>query len=70
MSRKLGKPVYLIKLQLEKSTVHLIHEKYGFDPLGQSLSEDSFGLDTDTADGVHHDQSSVSDSQSSGNLNE
>ena len=61
--------LYLIKLQLEKSTVHLVHEKYGLDSLSQSLSQDGLGLDTDTTDSIYHNQSSISHTQSGCYLN-
>ena len=38
----------LSKLKLEKSSVHFVHEKNGTNPLSNSLSEYSLGLDTHT----------------------
>merc|ERR1719429_566336 len=58
----------LLQLQLQQSSVHLVHEEDGSDPLSDGLSEDSLGLDTDTGDTVHHHQSSVSDTESSSHL--
>jgi len=60
--------VLLADLELEESSVDLVDDNDGLDSLGKSLSKDGLGLDTDTIDGVNDDESSVSDSESGGNL--
>lgn len=60
--------VLLGALKLEQSTVDLVNTQDGLDTLGQGLTQDSLGLDTDTGDTVDNDQSTVSDTQGSGNL--
>ena len=60
----------LVQLQLEKGSVHLVHEDDGLDPLGEGLSEDGLGLDTDTGHGIYDNQGSVSYSESSCYLGE
>lgn len=60
--------VLLLDLQLEQSSVDLVDDKDGLDSLGQRLSQDSLGLDTDTLDTVDDDKSTIGDSESGGNL--
>jgi hypothetical protein len=60
--------ILLGDLKLEKSTVNLVDTQNGLDTLGQGLTQDSLGLDTDTRDTVDDDQSTVSDTESSSNL--
>ena len=40
--------IFLLQLQLQQSTVHLVHEKDRLDPFGDGLSQDGFSLHTDT----------------------
>jgi hypothetical protein len=60
--------VLLAELELEKSTVDLVDDKDGLDALTKSLAEHSLGLNADTLDGVDDDESTVSDTESGGNL--
>lgn len=60
--------ILLGDLKLEKSTVDLVDDDDGLDALTKSLSEHSLGLDTDTLDGVDDDESTISDTESGGNL--
>jgi hypothetical protein len=60
--------ILLGALQLEKSTINLVDAQNGLDTLGQGLTQDSLGLDTDTGDTVDNDQGTVSDTESGGNL--
>merc|ERR1719341_1182053 len=58
----------LAKLQLKESTVHLVHEENGPDPLGNGLPQHGLSLDTDTRDTVDNDKSSVGDTEGSGHF--
>lgn len=60
--------ILLGDLKLEKSTVDLVDDDDGLDALTKGLSEHSLGLDTDTLDGVDDDESTIGDTESSGNL--
>jgi hypothetical protein len=60
--------IFLGDLELEKSTVNLVDDQNGLDTLGQSLTQDSLGLDTDTGDTVDDDQGTVSDTESGSDL--
>ena len=55
-------------LKLEQGTVYLVDDDDGFDTFGKSLSEHSLCLDTDTLNAVDDDQSTISDTESGGNL--
>ena len=39
---------FLLKLQLKKSTVHLVHEQHRLDALSNGLAKDSLSLHTHT----------------------
>ncbi|KAI6748621.1 hypothetical protein HG530_015394 [Fusarium avenaceum] len=60
--------ILLGDLKLEKSTVDLVDDDDGLDALTKGLSQDSLGLDTDTLDGVDDNESTISDTESSGNF--
>ena len=60
--------VLLAELELEKSAVDLVDDKDGLDALTESLTEHGLGLDADTLNGVDDDESTVSDTESGGNL--
>jgi hypothetical protein len=60
--------ILLGDLELEKSTVNLVDAQNGLDTLGQGLTQDSLGLDTDTGDTVDDDKGTVSDTESSSDL--
>jgi hypothetical protein len=60
--------ILLGELELEKSAIDLVDDDNGLDTLTKSLTKDGLGLDTDTFDGVDDDESTVSDTESSGNL--
>ena len=60
--------VLLGDLQFEQSSVDLVDTQDGLDSLGQGLSQDSLGLDTNTFDTVDNDQGTVSDSKGSGDF--
>lgn len=51
-------------MQLKKGTVDLVDDDNGLNPLTQSLSEHSLGLDTDTLNSIDHDQGTVGDTES------
>jgi hypothetical protein len=51
-----------------KSAVDLVDDKDGLDALTKSLTEHGLGLNADTLDGVDDDESTVSDTESGGNL--
>jgi hypothetical protein len=57
-----------IKLELEETTVELVNGENRLDTLSQRLAEHSLGLNRHTVDTVNHHQSSVSDTERSGNL--
>lgn len=56
--------ILLGDLELEKSTVDLVDTQDGLDALGQGLTQDGLGLDTDTGDTVDNDKGTVSDTES------
>jgi hypothetical protein len=60
--------VLLGNLELEKSTVDLVDDDDWLDTLTKSLSKDGLGLDTDTLNGVDDNESTIGDTESSGNL--
>jgi hypothetical protein len=60
--------IFLGELELEKSAIDLVDDDNGLDALTKSLTKDGLGLDTDTFDGVDDNESTVSDTESSGNL--
>jgi hypothetical protein len=60
--------ILLGDLELEKSTVNLVDAKNGLDTLGQGLTQDGLGLDTDTGDTVDDDKGTVSDTESGSDL--
>jgi hypothetical protein len=60
--------VLLAELELEESAVDLVDDKDGLDALTESLTEYGLGLNADTLDGVDDDESTVSDTESGGNL--
>ncbi len=59
---------FLIDLQLEKGAIDFVDDNDGLDTLGQGLTEHSFCLHADTLDTVNNDESTVSDTESSGDL--
>ena len=59
---------FLVQLEFQKSSVHLVHKDDRSDSLLQSLTEDSLSLDTDTGYSIYNNQSSVSDTKSSSDL--
>jgi len=60
--------ILLGELELEESTVDLVDDDDGLDTLTKSLTEDGLGLDTDTLNGVDDDESTIGDTESSGNF--
>lgn len=60
--------ILLFDLELEQSSVDLVDDKHGLDSLGQRLSQDGLGLDTDTFDTVDNDKRTIGDSESGGDL--
>lgn len=60
--------ILLLDLELEKSTINLVDDDNRLDTLTKSLTEDGLGLDADTLNGVDDDESTISDTESSGNL--
>jgi len=57
-----------IELEFEKGSVHLVHEKNRLYTLGNSLSENGLGLDTDAGDAVDDDESTIGDSEGGGDF--
>lgn len=57
-----------VELELEDGSVDLVDHENGSDLLTHSLSEDSFGLDTNTFDTIDDDEGTVSNSEGSGNF--
>jgi len=57
-----------LDLELEQGTVDLVDDDDGLDTFNKSLSEYSLCLDADTLDTVDDDQSTISDTEGSGNL--
>lgn len=60
--------ILLGDLELEKSTIDLVDDNNWLDALTKSLAKDGLGLDADTLNGVDDDESSVGNTESSGNL--
>jgi len=60
--------ILLGDLELEKSTIDLVDAQNGLNTLGQGLTQDSLGLDTDTGDTVDNDKGTVSDTESGSDL--
>jgi hypothetical protein len=60
--------VLLGDLQLKQSSVNLVDDNNWLDSLTKSLTQDGLGLDTDTFNTVNNDQSTISNTQSGGNL--
>ena len=58
----------LRKTKLEKSTIDLVDDNNRLDTLTKSLTEHSLGLHTHTFDGIDDNESTISDTESSGNL--
>ena len=54
-----------LQLQLKKSTVHLVHEQDGANTLGNGLTQDGLGLDTNAGDAIDDDESTIGDTKSS-----
>jgi len=57
-----------LKLELKESTVELVDGDDGLDTLSKSLTKHSLGLHRHTLDAINHDESSVGDTKSRGNL--
>ena len=57
-----------INLEFEDTSVDLVNEEDGLNLLSESLSEDGLGLDADTFDVIDNDESSVSDTEGSGDF--
>lgn len=60
--------VFLGGLQLEQGAVDLVDDQDRLDTLGQSLAQDSLGLDADARHTVDNDQSTVGNAESGGDL--
>ena len=60
--------VLTLDLELEDTSVDLVDEENRLDFLTESLSEHSLGLDTDTLDVIDDDESTIGNSESSGDL--
>lgn len=60
--------ILLGDLEFEESTIDLVDDNDGLDSLTKSLSEDGFGLNANTIDGVDDNESSIGDTESGGNL--
>jgi hypothetical protein len=60
--------VFLGDLQFQESSVDLVDTQDGLDSLGQRLSQNGFGLDTDTFDTVDNNQGTIGDSESGGDF--
>lgn len=52
-----------VELQLEESTVHLVHEQDGLDALADGLSQHGLGLHAHARDAVDDDERAVGDTQ-------
>ena len=63
-SKRLVK-VFLVDLQLKKSTVHLVQTDHRLDTLTKGLAQHRFGLDTDTLDTVDDDKGTIRDTKGS-----
>eukprot|EP00043_Microstomoeca_roanoka_P011771 m.111338 g.111338 ORF g.111338 m.111338 type:complete len:377 (-) comp15293_c0_seq1:145-1275(-) len=57
--------IFLLELELEKSAVHLVHEKNGLDALSNGLTEHSLGLHAHTRDAIDDDKSTIGNTESS-----
>lgn len=60
--------ILLGNLKFEQSTVDLVDDQDRLDTLGQGLTQDGLGLDTDTLNAVDDDQGTVSDTESGSDL--
>lgn len=60
--------LFLVDLKLKKSTVNLVDDDDGLDPLGQRLTEHSLGLHADTLNTVDDNKSTIGDTESSRDL--
>ena len=60
--------ILLCDLQLEQSTIDLVDDNDGLDSLRQSLTQDSLGLDTDTVNAIDDDESTIGDTEGSGDF--
>jgi hypothetical protein len=60
--------ILLGDLELEKSTINLVDDNNWLNALTKSLAEHSLGLDAHTLNGVDDDESTISDTESSGDL--
>jgi len=59
---------FTIDLELEDTTINLVDEEDGLDLLTESLTKHSLSLDTNTFDVIDDDESTVSDTEGSGNF--
>lgn len=60
--------ILLRELKFEKSAVDLVDDNDGLDTLTKGLTKHSLGLHADTFDGVDDNESTVGNTESSGNL--
>lgn len=60
--------VLLGNLELQQGTIDLVDDADGLDALGEGLTKDGLGLDTDTGDTVDDDKSTIGDTESGGDL--
>jgi hypothetical protein len=60
--------ILLGDLELEQSTIDLVDNDDGLDTLGQGLTENGLGLDTDTLDTVNDDKGTIGDTESGSDL--
>mmetsp|Transcript_10273 Transcript_10273/g.8825 ORF Transcript_10273/g.8825 Transcript_10273/m.8825 type:complete len:696 (-) Transcript_10273:337-2424(-) len=59
---------FTISLEFENGSINLVDHENGSDLFTHSLSKDSLGLDTNTFDTIDDDESTIGDSESSGNF--
>jgi hypothetical protein len=59
---------FAIDLKLENGSVNFVDHENWSDHFTKSLSQDSFGLDSDTLDVVDNDKGTISDSEGSSDL--
>ena len=57
-----------IDLELEDTSINLVNEEDGLNLLSESLSEDGLGLDADTFDVINNDESTIGDTEGSGDF--
>lgn len=57
-----------INLELEDTSINLVNEEDGLNLLSESLSEDGLGLDADTFDVINNDESTIGDTEGSGDF--